>query len=129
MAKLYPCRLKSILIILFFCTSAAFAQKVVPNINNNRKGLPVNVKLDPVKKLPYYDFNFLADKTDSGFRTDDEIRAYIEAYPEMLNESAVAETVKAKYPAVFAEAYKHLQQQLETKDKLKRASLENGTNR
>lgn len=80
-------------------------------LDNNRNNLPVQLKWEEASRKPYLDFNFLAEESNGAYRSNQEIAAYIAAYPEMLKQDAVAEKVKALYPQVFQEAMKQNEMQ------------------
>ena len=91
-------------------------------LNNNRNGLIVNVKYDAAVKSAYFDFNSLAEKTETGYKTDDEIRAYLKAYPEMLEIAAIVDKVSEKYPHLFQEALKAKYILIQETEKIKKSA-------
>ena len=94
-------------------------------LDNNRNNLPVLLKWEEASRKPYLDFNFLAEESNGAYRTNQEIAAYIAAYPEMLKQDAVAEKVKARYPQVFQEAMKQKEMQQQERLVQKRQAVNN----
>jgi len=94
-----------ILAVLFVCPSPAedMTGDGEGEILFSRNGLAVNVKYDPAIRKTYLDFNFLAEESDLGFKSESEIRKYIESFPEMMGTQVVADKVIARYPRLFEE--------------------------
>lgn len=112
---------KSYLLVFYILMNFSI-NAVGQTLNNNRNGLIVNVKYDAAVKSAYLDFNSLTEKTETGYKTDDEIRAYLKAYPEMLEIGAIVDKVSEKYPHLFQDALKAKYILIQETEKIKKSA-------